>query len=139
MKHTLMRMGAVLLGLAAAFVIIVLIEGANTLLFPLPAGLDIYNDADMVAYVASLPIVALVIVIVAHAIASFVGAWVTARLLRKQGKVMVPGLVVGALLMAAGISNLFMIAHPAWFAIADIAVYVPLALMGARLGGMPKS
>ena len=36
--------------------------------------------------------------------------------------------------MAGGL-NLFMLPHPVWFAIVDLLLYVPLALLGCFLAG----
>jgi len=42
-------------------------------------------------------------------------------------------MIVGALLMLAGIMNMIMIPHPTWLWVLGITVYLPAAYLGARL------
>ena len=46
----------------------------------------------------------------------------------------VPGYIVGALLLCAGIANAFLIPQPIWFSIASIVIYISATWVGARAG-----
>ena len=47
---------------------------------------------------------------------------------------------IGAVFLVFGAINLKMIPHPLWFAIIDLAIYLPAAWLGGRLAkrGEPK-
>ncbi len=78
-----------------------------------------------------VPLGAMVFVILAYAAGSFGGGWVAARL--AAARKLRHALVVGGVLMLAGVSNLVTIPHPTWMVIATLVVFLPLAYAGGRL------
>jgi len=100
-------------------------------IYPPPADLDLKNPEAMKNLIASAPVGALLLVVLAYAVGSFGGGWLAARLAPKSH--ILHGMIVGGLLMAAGIMNLLMLPHPLWFWIVSVAVYLPAAYAGARL------
>jgi putative effector of murein hydrolase LrgA (UPF0299 family) len=72
----------------------------------------------------------LLIVLTGWLIATFVATWIAARI----GRTPIPGYIVGALLLCAGIANAFMIPQPVWFSIASIVIYIAVTWVGARAG-----
>ncbi len=99
----------------------------NGVFFPPPVALDYSDPAALDAYVANLPLVALLVVIVAHLAQAFVGGWVGARL---AAHAMPMALVLGVFSMIGGIANLMMITHPTW-----MWIEVPLYLVAAYAAG----
>jgi hypothetical protein len=64
---------AVVLGIVAAVIIIIAIEALGHAIYPPPGDLDITNREAMEAYVAGLPLAALLFVMVAWIAATFAG------------------------------------------------------------------
>jgi uncharacterized protein YacL len=60
------------------------------------------------------------------------GGWVTARMAYRSP--ITHGLVLGAIFLAAAVVNLLLIPHPVWFWVVGVAVFLPTAYLGARLG-----
>ncbi len=119
---------AVVAGVAVASLVIWLLELAATVVYPPPPGLD-FSDASAVrAAMEKIPFVALVCVLAAQTIGTFSGAWLAASIARSsQGQC---ALVVGVLVMLAGIGNMLMIPHPVWFWVASLLLYLPSAYLG---------
>ncbi|MBK9152897.1 MAG: hypothetical protein IPM25_01480 [Chloracidobacterium sp.] len=74
----------------------------------------------------------------AHALGSLVGAAVAA-LISTTNKMMV-GLIVGFVTLLGGIAAAFLIRAPMWFVALDLIVaYIPMAWIGAKLGGAGRA
>jgi hypothetical protein len=127
---------AVIAGVVAAVVVIMLAELGCSQLFPLPPGLDPTNREAIEAHVAKLPLIALLLVVLGWALGSIAGGWVAARISRTNATR--SALIVGTLLLIAGVMNMMTIPHPLWMWIAGLAVYLPSAWLGARLAGAPR-
>jgi hypothetical protein len=105
----------------------------NSLLFPDLAGLDMNDSAAVSEALSRAPPTVWVLVLLAHAGHALVGAWLAAVL---AGRARVfHGLIVGALVLLGGVVNLWTIRPPAWFAVVDLALYLPAAWLGAKLAG----
>ncbi len=50
-----------------------------------------------------------------------------------------PALLVGGVMMLAGISNLAVIPHPLWFMVLSVLVFVPSAWLASRVAGVHSS
>ncbi|MCK6623004.1 MAG: hypothetical protein HUU32_18855 [Calditrichaceae bacterium] len=48
------------------------------------------------------------------------------------------GMIVGGIMLLAGIVNMAMIPHPLWFWVVGVLIFLPAAYLGARLG-IPKT
>jgi hypothetical protein len=125
--------GAVVLGLIVAFLLVFGAEAISHQIFPPPAGMDMRDMAQVRAFVATLPMSVLLIVLAGHLIATFVGTWLSAKVARSA----IAAYILGALLLCAGIANAFMIPQPVWFSIASFVIYIGATLAGAR-AGMPR-
>ncbi len=120
---------AVVAGLSAGMVVNMAIVTLNsTLLFPMPEGTDFNDPVAFGAYVASLPVAALLVAMLAHLGQAFVGGWVAARL--AASRPMVLALLIGGLSLLGGIANAMQIPTPTWF-----YVEFPLYLVVAWLAG----
>lgn len=128
--------GAVV-GIAVAMATVWLLEMAGHYVYPPPAELDVRNTEAMMDYVASLPIGALLFVLLAYVIGTFdgvfIGAWIG------RAKPVVFALVVSVLMLVATITNLIMIPHPLWFSIASVAGIIVAAWLATLVVPRPTA
>jgi hypothetical protein len=75
-----------------------------------------------------LPAGALLFIIAAYVVGSFVAGWAAGKITKS----MTAALIAGGLLMIGGLVNVILIPHPLWFTIASIVVYLPCAWIGGR-------
>ncbi|MGA8806879.1 MAG: hypothetical protein WB973_03305 [Thermoanaerobaculia bacterium] len=130
----LRRTGAVVAGMIAAFALVAGAEGNAHKIYPPPPGANMQDMAQVKAFVATLPLSVLLIVLTGWLIATFVATWLAARIAGTP----IPAYIVGALLLCAGIANAFMIPQPVWFSIASIVIYLGATWVGARAGARPQ-
>lgn len=107
-----------LAGLITAFALVAALESAGHLVFPPPEGLDPSDPEAVAAAMASMPVGALVMVVVAWIVAAFVGPLVGGLIARDRPWIAVG--VVGTLLFAATVANLAMLPHPVWMAVTGL-------------------
>lgn len=125
------NVGAVLAGLVVGMIInmaLVMLNGY--VLFPMPAGMDMNDPAQLNTYIATLPPHAFVLVLLAHLGQAFGGGWVAARLCGTRPMAM--ALVVGALSLAGGIMNAMQIDLPMWMYV-EFPLYLVVAWLAGRL------
>ena len=115
---------AVVSGAVVAFGVTAGVETIGHTVYPVPPGLDFKNSEALADYVRQLPIGALMFVLAASAIATFLGALLAARIARANGAR--AARVVGLMVLAASLTNFFRIPHPIWFMAATVIV-IPLA------------
>src|SRR5205807_3483371 len=89
------RIGAVIAGMIVAVLIVFASEGIGHKIYPPPPGTDMHDMAKVKAFVATLPLSVLLIVLTGWLIATFAGTWLAARIAGTP----IPGYVVGALLL----------------------------------------
>jgi len=69
----------------------------------------------------------------AHAVGTFIGAFIAAKL--GVSNKLTLAMIVGAIFLAGGIAMAMMIPAPTWFVVADLLLaYIPMAWLGGRLG-----
>ena len=118
----------VVVGAMSGMILITLGEMGVHHLYPLPAGIDLY-DADSVArYMKTLPASAYVFLLINYAICSFF-AGLIATLVAKRTTIR-PAIVVGIVLTLAGVYNAVNLPHPVWFTILNLVLYMPMAYIG---------
>lgn len=122
------NIGAVVLGLVVGMIVNMVILQINSLLFPLPEGLDPTDYDALKSAMESQPPLAWIGVIAAHLGQAFVGGWVAARL--GASRPVLLALIVGGLSLAGGIANAVMLSTPAW-----TWIEMPLYLVVAWLAG----
>ena len=125
------RVLSVLAGLLAGFFVVAAIEALSNRLYPWPADLDKSDLEAIQAHIASLPASALALVWLAHGAGALAAGFVCVAISRAMWRV--GPIVLGVLLLSAGVTNLVMIPHPWVFTIADVLVYIPAALFGGAL------
>lgn len=119
---------SVLTGMIVGVAFIFLFEKLSHTLYPLPEGID-FNDPEVVKELMSkAPLGALLLVILASAIGAFTGG-LTASLIANNPR-HTKSIIVGCILLVAGIMNLIKIPHTLWFAIVQLLVYIPFVYFG---------
>jgi len=111
-----------------------LVLAISNLLYPPPVGLDFSDEDALRHYIQQLPAGALLIALAAHAAGPLAGSFVAGLITGRAW--FISACVLGIIFLAFGAANLAMLPHPLWFAIADVAMYVPVALLGGFAGGM---
>ena len=112
-----------------------LIQLNTRVFYPMPAGLDM-NDTDQFnAYLATLPTLAFIVVIIAHLGQAFVGGWVAAVF--GESRHMLLAIIVGALSLAGGIMAMMMFKGPDWMII-ELPLYLLVAWFAGRLAQMRR-
>jgi hypothetical protein len=124
------RIAAVIAGLIVAFLLVAGAEGIAHKVHPPPPGTNMQDMEQMKAFVATLPLSVLLIVLTGWLIGTFVATWVAAKIAQNP----IPAYIVGGLLLCAGIANAFIIPQPVWFSIVSFAIYIGGTWAGARAG-----
>src|SRR4051794_18166412 len=107
----LRKIGAVLAGLLAAFVLIAVADSICARLYPLPTGLDPHDRKAWGIAMLSFPAGAFALLLGGWFVGTLAGTWIAAKIARSR----VSGAIVGAVLFAGTIANMIMIPHPTWF------------------------
>lgn len=124
---------AVVAGLVTGSVVISIIEWLSHRVYPLPP-LDVNDAVALRAAVATLPLMALVLVVVGWAIGTFAGAR-TAVAISPRPRV---AWIVGALFLASTAINLYLIPHPTWMAVAGPGGVAVAAWLAGHLAPGPQ-
>lgn len=128
----LKKLLAVVLGVVAAVIVITAIESLGHALYPPPANLDIDDREAMQAFIANLPLGALLMVMAAWIAATLAGGVLACFIARERPYVYAG--IVGALVLLGTIINLMAIPHPLWFSIVSLAAIVAVTIVSGRLG-----
>ena len=147
---------AVVGGLVVAFALIMVIELVGNSIYPPPAGIDVSDIDELGAAMEQVPTGSLLFVLLAWVVGTVCGAWVAARLggpmlavaraafawlgmgraaaaLETGTMPMIDALVVGTVLLFAGVAILVMLPHPVWFTVIGVIVFLPAAWLGGLL------
>ncbi len=122
-----------IVGIVAGMVVNIAFVIISWGLYPPPAGADLNDAETLAAYVASLPLPALLLTLAAHLGGAFVGGLVASAVAGRRSIVL--GAVVGGFFLVGGIANLVSIPAPLWFAVVDLIGYLPCGIAGASLVG----
>ena len=121
----------VVAGLAAMFVVILLVEWLGAQLFPPPQGLDMRDPDALATALAQMPLGALAVIVVAWVLGAFAGGWVAARIAVAHPRV--AAVIVSLAVVAGVVMMVLSFPHPLWMTVLGLALPVPAALAGARL------
>jgi hypothetical protein len=119
----------VVAGVVAGGLVVFAVEAVGHAVFPPPPGLDTSDPETMKTMMQSLPVGALLCVVVAWVLGAFAGGAVAALVGRSLG----PALVTGALQLLFGIVTMVMIPHPLWMIALGIVLPLPAAWAGGTL------
>jgi hypothetical protein len=122
---------AIVAGFLIGGIVVALIELPGMFLHPLPPGIDPKDQAAMQAHYARAPTSALICVGIAWAagplVGSFLACWIARRAL------LVHGLVIGIIFLAADLAMISSFPHPAWLAIVGVIAPIAMCLAGSWL------
>ena len=127
------NIGAGIAGVVVAGLLVWIVETIGHAVFPPPPDLDFANADAMRAYIANLPLGALLFVAAAWFIGALGGTLTACKL--GTGRRYIYALVVGGLILLATAINLIMIPHPMWFSALGIAGIIAGAWLGLKLSG----
>ncbi|MDJ0761006.1 MAG: hypothetical protein QNJ19_16545 [Woeseiaceae bacterium] len=113
---------AVILGIATFFLLIMAVQKIGHLLYAPPTDLDVKNHEQMRAYVATLPVGAILFVGLSYMVGAFGGSVVAAFV--GTLKPLYFGVTIGGIVLAFALMNFVIIPHPWWFMLAG-----PIAIM----------
>ena len=106
----------------------------SSALIPPPAGADLTTVEGLQAAMPLLEPKHFIFPFLAHALGTFAAALVAALIAASYKLHIAIG--IGVLFLFGGIAAAMMIPAPTWFIILDLVVaYIPMALLGAKLGG----
>jgi hypothetical protein len=128
---------AVLAGLVVAGVILVAVGETERYAFAPPPGADLSDPAVMQRHVDSLPWIAFFFPIVGLGVAAAVGASLASRLAPASGPT--HGLVLGGLILLAGLAGMVGAAQPIWAWIGALVVVPAASLMGGKSVSWPAA
>jgi len=119
---------SVIVGVLIASIIFTLFEYIGTLMYPFPKDMNMESESAMKDYIAALPALALIIILVGYAVGSFIAGLVIGKIAKSPLKKL--PLIAGTILTIGAIANLYMIPSPIWFMIINIILYIPFTILG---------
>lgn len=134
------KLGAVVVGLAVVGVVVMALQWAGSMLYPLPEGLDPMAPEDREAFkdfLAGMPPTSWALAFGSELLGAFLGAWAAGRIAGSRGAWFAAGIVAAALV--GSVMNWTAFPHPAWFMVGQAAGY-PLVLVAVmRLLGRERA
>ncbi|MCZ8164774.1 hypothetical protein [Silanimonas sp.] len=121
---------AFLAGAVAMSLTVAGLQAVGHAVWPLSAGIDPNDAAQMPGFVEAMPLAAKVFVLVRYAIATAVAVLVATLIARPRWKGL--GIALGLLMVGLCAINLSLLPHPLWMAIATLVIPLPIALGVAR-------
>jgi hypothetical protein len=108
---------------------LIMISGS---IIPPPAGADVTTMDGLIASMHLFQPRNFIFPFLAHALGTFSGAFVAAKIAATHK--MKIALAIGALFLAGGISNVFMLPSPLWFSALDLlGAYIPMGYLAGKL------
>ncbi|MFN0292498.1 hypothetical protein [Pedobacter helvus] len=96
-----------------------------------PAGVDLTTEEGLKAGMYLMEPKHFIFPFLAHAIGTFVGAYIAARIATKK---IILAMVIGAVFLTGGIWMIVIVPSPIWFTIVDLAgAYLPVAYFAGRI------
>jgi hypothetical protein len=123
---------AVVLGVVAAVVLIVVGETFGHSVYPAPPDLDVDDVEALRAYVTGAPIGASLLVMGAWLVATLGGGLLACFISRETP--LIYSAIVGGLVLVGTIINLMSIPHPLWFSITSVLGILAVIFVTGRLG-----
>ncbi|MEK7646662.1 MAG: hypothetical protein AAB381_03155 [Patescibacteria group bacterium] len=127
----------VIAGLLTAFIIMMIFEYINSLIYPLPTDLNIYDNEAVKAFTASLPWTAYILVFLGWVVGAFKAGCVTTYLAKESAYKL--SFIVGIILTILGIINNILIGHAMFFNIIGLPMFIVFTYVGHRYLRKKKS
>lgn len=124
------NISAVVIGLLAGMAVNLALFTLALQFWPMPEGVTFEDAEGFAAYIKSLPVIAMLVVMLAHLGQAFVGGWIAAIISRNSS--LMVAMIVGTLSMMAGIYNMLVLPLPTWMWI-EIPLYLVAAWAAAQL------
>jgi uncharacterized membrane protein YqgA involved in biofilm formation len=97
-----------------------------------PEGVDLTTSEGLIEGMSLMEPRHFVFPFLAHALGTFVGAYLAARIARTRKMSMAA--IVGVFFLIGGIANVYMLPSPMWFNVIDlVGAYLPMAFFGGKL------
>lgn len=122
---------SVLGGTAFGIFTISIVQYLGQMVYPLPANIHLPGNQAGASYWTQAPLGALLLVLMAYALGSFLGGMVAARY--APTRPVMHALLAGAVLLFFGLMNLWQMPRPLWFTIVAILLFVPMAYFGGKM------
>ena len=129
------NVGAGVLGLMMGLMLVWLIQQIGHTVYPPPVDVDFGDPEAVRAYIAALPIGAILFVGAAWVLGAFVGVFVACRI--GAANPVIYSVLIGGLVLAGAIAMMIIIPHPSWFAVVSSLAIILAAYTAMRLG--PRS
>ncbi|RYG19764.1 MAG: hypothetical protein EOO07_06220 [Chitinophagaceae bacterium] len=101
-----------------------------------PSGVDMTTEEGLKAGMQLLEPKHFIFPFLAHAVGTFVGAYIAARIATKK---MIFALAIGAIFLIGGIWMVIIVPSPIWFIVVDLlGAYLPVAYFAGRIAKGPK-
>lgn len=142
----LKRLRPVVAGLVVGVAITAAGEYFSQSVYPLPAGVDIHDKAQMVAAMETMPPDAFYLLLAIYAIGALAAGIVATIMSRRtylpfKSQTAIdaalrtpasarPAIICGVVLTIAGLANSISLPHPMWFVVANAIIYIPAAYIG---------
>ena len=123
------RIVGVIAGLVVAMLVVMAAEGAGHAMFPPPEGLDITRPEDQAQLMELIPLGAKIAVVVAWFLGALAGAATAIAIARH----ILPGWIVGLVMVALSLVTTQMFPHPMWMIAAAVILPIAGVLAAKRL------
>ncbi len=133
MNETLKSIFFVLIGLIIGALVNMTIITIGPSIIPPPTDVDVTTVEGLAAGIHLMEPIHFLIPFIAHALGTFVGALIAARMCKRNK--LKYALIVGFLFLLGGISMVMSVPSPLWFNITDLVLaYIPMAWLGGKIG-----
>ncbi len=124
---------AVIAGILGGGLIVGLIQSVGHRLYGTTESIDRYDTAAMTEFIESLPLEALLFVLVAHAFGAFMAGLIASKL-AETSKFSLGCIAAGFIVLGALMSMFMIPGQPIWLKIIDPLSAVLLGILGSQLG-----
>ncbi|MDG2124515.1 MAG: hypothetical protein P8J87_12495 [Verrucomicrobiales bacterium] len=137
MKPIAKNILAVVVGIASGMAVNMAVVGVGPSVVPLPEGADVSTVEKLSESMALFAPENFIFPFLAHALGTFAGAFVAAKLAGSQALKLAIG--TGLWFMLGGGAMALLVGGPAWFNVCDLLLaYLPMGYLGGRLAGGKK-
>ncbi|MEQ1923351.1 MAG: hypothetical protein ABL952_12665 [Pyrinomonadaceae bacterium] len=125
---------AVVVALIVSFGIIMIVEMINSLVVMPPSAEIMEDSVRLRDFMANVPPLGYVIVLIGYFIASFAGGFIVTKMGRQVSNGLTLPVIIGIILTLGMIGNIFLLpGQPIWFIIIGLLMFIPVSLFGHRL------
>ena len=118
-------------GVVVGFIMVIVFEYINHLIFPPPADMDPMDIESVKAFMKEIPVGALIGIWFGWMISAFIAGFVSGKIDKINWKN--NGYIIATVLLVASIVNMYLIPHPIWMVVITIIGYLPFTLAGSTL------